>query len=126
MSGRNDLPGVIAEIADVAGIDVAWTIAQARGGQEVFIPAHAKSDHWLSKLVGFDVAQKICDHYRVNDNGTRLLIPMASAARRARLWETALNANLRVNDTAALVGVHRRTVFRQLRRIKKSDQGDLF
>lgn len=124
---RAQLPEVIADIAEVAGIDAAMAIAHAKGGHEVFIPAHAKPQpHWLAEIVGLDAAVKICDFYRVNDNGTKLVIPMASAARRKEVWFKALQGDTPVNQIASQLGVHRRTVFRHIKQKKSDDQGELF
>lgn len=120
------LPAVLEEIAEVAGVDAAWTIAHAKGGQQVFIPADAPSEHWLTKLVGRDAAQKICDHFRANGRGDDILIPMASAARRREAWQRALESGGTANQTASVLGVHRRTVFRHRKRQRNEDQGDLF
>lgn len=112
------LPLVIAEIAEVAGLDAAWALARSKGGQQVFIPARIKADHWLSKLVGFDAAQKICEHYSTNGRGDDILIPMASTARKAQALQRAMASGLKVDQAAAAAGVHRRTVFRHRRRAK--------
>ncbi|HEV7345753.1 MAG TPA: helix-turn-helix domain-containing protein [Devosia sp.] len=132
----NELPAVMAEIAEVAGLDAAWALAQAKGGQQVFIPAKVRPDHWLSKLVGFDAAQKICQHFSVGGRGDDILIPMASTARRNQALQRALAQGLKVNQAAAAAGVHRRTVLRHRKREKGAKasaaskrnkaQGDLF
>lgn len=120
------LPLVLQEIAEAASLDAAWKLAKAKGGQLVFVPAHAREEHWLTDLVGLDAATKICDYYRVQERGTQLLIPMASAAQRASLWQQALAAGGTANETAAALGVHRRTVFRHLAKSSQDDQGELF
>jgi hypothetical protein len=121
------LPEIVAEIAAVAGADAAWAIVRARGGQQVFIPARAREDHWLPALVGMDAARKICDHFRVNDRGSQLLIPMAAAAQRSQRWTEALASDASVDELAATMGVHRRTVFRHRRGGEQDDpdQGNL-
>jgi hypothetical protein len=131
----NELPAVMAEIAEVAGPDAAWTLARAKGGQQVFFPAKARPDHWLAKLVGFDAAKKICEHFSVGGRGDDILIPMASAARRNQALRQALAQGLKVDQAAAAAGVHRRTVLRHRKRAKgakataakaNKTQGDLF
>lgn len=120
------LPLVLQEIAEAAGLEAAWALARAKGGQSVFIPAHARPGHWLTDVVGLDAATKICDYYRVQGAGTKLLIPMASAAQRAAQWQKVLAEGRTANETAATLGVHRRTVFRHLAKSSKDDQGELF
>lgn len=55
------LPGILAEIADVAGEDAALAIARVRGGTEVYIPPVPANDHWLCDLIGPERAAKVCD-----------------------------------------------------------------
>ncbi|CDP54050.1 hypothetical protein [Devosia sp. DBB001] len=119
------LPEIIAEIAGVAGFDAAWTIAVAKGGQQVFIPAIASPDHWLAQLVGLDAATRICAHFSTRSSGDKILIPMASGARRRKAWADALASDKSANEIAATLGVHRRTVFRHKSRTN-DDQGELF
>jgi hypothetical protein len=124
----DDLPAVIAEIAEVAGLDAAWTLAEKRGGRDVYIPHRAIAGHWLPELVGMEAAQKICAHYRVGDTGARILIPMASAARAKARFGEVLGAGTSNSQAAELLGVHERTVRRHRKRIRQtdSDQGDFF
>lgn len=107
-------------------MDAAWTILAAKGGQQVFIPASVDADHWLAKLVGLDAARKICDRFSAGGRGDDILIPMATASRKAEAYAKAIEANLSVNQTAAAVGVHRRTVFRHFAKIRDPNQGELF
>lgn len=58
------LPGVLGEIADVAGIPAALAIADQVGGTRINIPARAKDDHWLVQTVGREAADQICDYFR--------------------------------------------------------------
>jgi hypothetical protein len=53
------LPGVLAEIASVAGEAAALAISARVGGTRVYIPAHAGDDHWLVDTVGREAADKI-------------------------------------------------------------------
>ncbi|MDA4629930.1 hypothetical protein NZA98_02170, partial [Escherichia coli] len=74
---NNSLPLVIAEIAEVAGVEAAWAMSQAFGGQTVYIPREATPGHWLVELVGIEAAAKICKHYRAGNAGMQVLIPLA-------------------------------------------------
>lgn len=55
------LPGVLAEIAEIAGEDAALAIAQARGGTQIYLPPVPKADHWISELLGHETALAIAD-----------------------------------------------------------------
>lgn len=129
MSSRAGLPKVIAEIADAAGSDAAWALAQAHGGQRVFIPAHPEPDDWLVKLVGLDAAQKVCALYRVNGYGATILIPMARWARSRALMAQALAEGKTAKAAAGMSGLHERTAYRTRKRLKSPpkdpDQGSL-
>jgi len=113
----SEVPAALAEIAEVAGWAAAWALADAKGGQEIFIPRSAGRKHWLTLLVGFEAANLICRHYR-SDHTMRLLIPMASALRRERAMLLALEAGQSSNATAAALGVHKRTVYRRRAKLR--------
>lgn len=126
----DELPEIVATIADAAGMDAAWTIVRAKGGQQVFIPARPNQGHWLVKLVGMEAAQAICQRLSVNNRGDSHIIPLASKARRAEAYRHAVEAGQPPNQVAAALGVHRRTVFRNIAKVKGRTggkrQGDLF
>ena len=125
---QSGIPQVMRELIDVAGAEAAWALARAHGGTTVYIPAHASEDHWLSHLVGFTAAVKICDHYRVANTGIRLLVPIArQAAQRQKLLK-ALEQGLSAPEAASASGMHERSAFRARRRLKTKDtkQGNLF
>lgn len=125
------LPKVIAEIAEAAGHEAAWSLAQAHGGQRVFIPAQAEPDDWLARLVGLDAAQKICALYRVNGYGATILIPMARLATARALLAKALDGGATAKEAAGISGLHERSVYRARARRKNPrpknpDQSSLF
>jgi len=66
------LPSVLAEIADVAGLDVAMMIAEQRGGRRLEI---ARESALLASWVGADAAAKIADKLGV---GYRVYVPLAA------------------------------------------------
>jgi hypothetical protein len=130
MPSRLGLPAVIADIAEVAGIDAARVIAAEKGGQEVSIPAEAKEGHWLVELVGMSAARKICAHYQETTKegghrGRRLLIPMANVRNREILVR-AIEAGGTNNRVAALSGKHERTVRRVRAKLREGGLGPLF
>ncbi|ADZ72419.1 helix-turn-helix domain-containing protein [Polymorphum gilvum] len=123
------LPGILVEIAEVAGIDAALKLAAEKGGQTVYIPSHASDDHWLTATVGWDAAARICDHLRVRNTGGRFLIPIAREASARRALVKALESGASARQAAAASGCHERTAYRtraRLRRRKDPRQGDLF
>lgn len=72
------LPGVLAEIAEVAGETAALMIAAKHGGRRVYFPS-VKALHegqWLFECVGAEMARKICAHFEVDGRGQRIDIPL--------------------------------------------------
>lgn len=122
------LPVVIAEIAEVAGIDVAWKIAQSQGGRMVYIPTKANDAHWLVQLVGRVAADKICEYYAISNSGIRILIPLGRQSEQRQRLSAALESGLSAPQAASMAGVHVRTAYRARRRVRQSDksQTDLF
>lgn len=81
----NPLPGILAEIADIAGEDAALAVAAARGGTQVYIPASPDRDHWLSRLVGHQAARDIADRLTCGVGGMRVDLPLGPKGAAARL-----------------------------------------
>lgn len=128
MNAHAPLPAVLQEIAEVAGLDAAWAIARAKGGTTIFLPRRVGSRHWLSQIVGYETAQKICAHFRSNHQ-ERLVVPMGVGTQRLERWHEAAQQDLSINETAEYVGVHVRTVSRYRARRsggKSGGQGELF
>ncbi len=77
------LPGVLQEIAEVAGEAAALSIAARQGGRRVYIPAESRlflddprDTYWLVECVGIEAARKICKHFEVDGRGQRIDIPL--------------------------------------------------
>jgi DNA-binding NarL/FixJ family response regulator len=108
------LPGVLAQVAQAAGVKAAVQLAQARGGGRAYIPApqalHEK--HWLTQAVGLEAARAIAQAL----GGGEVEVPLGPfAGNRAQVWaaiERGLNAGLSVEQAARQVGVTARTVRR--------------
>lgn len=131
---RDALPGILGEIADVAGLDAALAVAQTKGGTVARIAAKLSDENWLVKAVGIENAQRISAHFTAG-RGIDLLIPLGPTgsfkrdqARRAEAYTRALASGRNVQETARIVGVTRRSVerFRARPRDDDPDQGNLF
>lgn len=72
------LPGVLGEIATVAGEAAALAIAARAGGTRVYIPAQVADDHWLVECVGRRAADLICRHFAFEQHGQRVDIPLCA------------------------------------------------
>lgn len=79
------LPGILAEIADVAGEDAALAIARARGGTQIYIPPRPANDHWLCELIGIDAARKVCAQLTGEVASRREIVPLGPVGKEAQL-----------------------------------------
>ncbi len=128
------LPGVLAEIAEVAGLIAALAVAEKLGGGRTHFPASAADDHWLTRLVGREAADKICAHFRATSRGgIQVDIPLGPRGfyRNARKRALALMAEgVSTYETARRLGIDRSTVRRLKARskgaVKDGRQGRLF
>jgi len=129
----SSLPGLLGEIADIAGNDVALEIARNYGGTRVSIPPQAEADHWLVLLVGHEVADRICRGLAIIDADGRpgairrevLPIGPNSVLKLARRRAAeALENGASGREAARQAGLHERTIWRMKTRDK--DQGELF
>ena len=126
------LPGVLGEIASVAGEAAAVTIAAHVGGTRVYIPAQAGDDHWLVHAIGRAAADKVCALLA----GGRYDVPLASGgayrsmrraiAKRVHEMDKAGKSSREIARAAGLTqrGVHRHRAAH--RGGPKGDQGSLF
>lgn len=79
------LPGILAEIAAVAGEDAALAIARVRGGTQVYIPPVPAADHWMSQAIGHDRAIAVCDRLTCGTGiGMRADLPIGPAGSAAQ------------------------------------------
>ncbi len=129
------LPGLLGDIADIAGLQVAYKIAQSHGGTRVSIPARAQEGHWLTELVGYETADEICRGLATlstrgvlkgvsNETLPRGPASLIQNARREarRLLKTGMSAR----EVARATGLHERTIWRMKENSKDSSQGELF
>lgn len=131
----DQLPGVLAEIAGVAGINAAIAIATHAGGTRAYIPARVGDRHWLVKAVGRDAADKLCAHFSIDHRrGQRIDVPLFGGTYKqlqrliaARLDK--LEAEGASSQTIArTTGITQRTVHRhraRRRRVEDGKQGRL-
>ncbi|HOV02937.1 MAG TPA: helix-turn-helix domain-containing protein [Hyphomicrobiales bacterium] len=123
------LPGILAEIAEAAGLEAAIRMAEVKGGRSVYIPAKVSDRHWLAVALGREAADKVCRHFSVNGGGVRLLIPLGPAATmkaaRRRLAK-ALEEGATTTEAVSRSGLHERTVYRARARRRDDSQGRLF
>ncbi|HRM73257.1 MAG TPA: helix-turn-helix domain-containing protein [Paracoccus sp. (in: a-proteobacteria)] len=125
------LPPLLAEIAEVAGLDAALALAAARGGSRITIPAHPREDHWFTRAIGKEAALRLSDHFRVGNSGAVVELPLGPAgigASTRRRIDELLRQGVSADRIACTVRVHRTTVFRRKASLDQDDprQGKLF
>lgn len=108
------LPALLVEIAEVAGLEAAITLADRYGGNRVYIPRHSPEGHWLCLCVGRLAADQICAHF-ANPSGIELELPRGPALSRsekqARLRKL-IAQGLKSTEITRRLGITRRTVTR--------------
>ncbi|MFD2252678.1 hypothetical protein FHS82_003948 [Pseudochelatococcus lubricantis] len=120
----DEFPGVLGEIAEVAGIEAALIIARIKGGSLAFFPSSAAlhADHWLVDAVGFDAARKITDHLVSAQLGDRFHVPRGPESSRAHLkrrLRRAFFSTATIDSAALALGVDRSTIIRHWARMRK-------
>ncbi len=115
-----ELPELLQELSDVVGLPMALRLAEAKGGQQVYIPHRVSEGHWLTELVGIENAKAICAYLTV-DAGVHITIPKGDALTRARRVATVakmLDEGRSSNQIAAATNMTQRHVFRQKAALK--------
>lgn len=109
MSAASPLPGILAEIEEIAGRDAAVALALALGGESVYVPRPNKvcPGHRLAEAVGVAAARAIAGHYQ----GEAIDVPMA---RRALVRELA-GRGIPNGEIARRLGLANKTVRRYRR-----------
>jgi len=133
----DDLPPLLATIAELAGEPAALAVAREYGGTRVTVPMRARGRNWLTAIVGPAAAERVIAQL---GGARRIDIPLGPEAqlhgsRRAfeRHFEELMAQGKSVTSMARLLGVTERTV-RNRRRARRSRaelardvrQGDLF
>ena len=114
-----DLPGVLADMAEIAGVGKALEYAARFGGPAVYLPRVFDPEHpecWgLAVVFGEDDARRICERI----GGGPVELPTAMRQRIA--WEVAKGG--RVADIARRLGVTTRTLRRHRARMRGANNG---
>ncbi|ALJ14247.1 hypothetical protein [Sphingopyxis macrogoltabida] len=101
------LPGVLAEIAEVAGEEAALALASRVGGTMVYFPPVPANDHWICRLIGREAGRAVCDRLTAGVGPRRVEMPLgptgAQAKKRAQVDEL-LRADMSERDIALRTG----------------------
>lgn len=120
------LPKVLDEIASIVGVDHALTLASLRGGQMITIPAQLRRNNWIVLAIGEGPAQALSDHFTSGRSRMSFDLPRgpacglnASASTRAQIVRDGVAKGLTGNQIAQLAGITRRSVQRQVSKIRR-------
>lgn len=117
------LPGILCDIENVVGRDLALRIAEARGGETgvsfptlSFLSSSAAESNWLVRAVGIDAARTIvAEIFPTRAWAERISIPSGAKFRRHKtIHEVARLSKLGwgANRIARELGVSTRTIWR--------------
>jgi hypothetical protein len=116
---RDRLPALLAEIAEIAGLEAALAIADAKGGILARIPSRLTANNWLVKAVGMEKAEIISMHFTSGRGRIDLDIPLPPTnshkqylRQRAKGYEQALARTDNIFQAARMAGTTRRTIQR--------------
>ena len=106
----SSLPGILADIEQEMGREIALKLALTLGGGHFYVPTPARmnSTHMLIRELGGDIARELASHF----GGETYLIPLA----RNELIVHLADQSLTRNEIATRLGVSKRTVYRHLAR----------
>ena len=114
-----DLPGVLADMAEIAGVGKALEYAARFGGPAVYLPRVFDPEHpecWgLALVFGEDAARRICERI----GGGEVSLPVT---RRQRLQWAA--KRMTTKEAARFANVSQRAVLRMRRALKGGDDGE--
>jgi DNA-binding transcriptional regulator LsrR (DeoR family) len=119
------LPELLEEIASVIGRESALKLAALRGGQQISIPTSFRDDHWIVAAIGREAAQVLSQHFTSGRSRIAFELPRgpgsglnAAALQRAQIVRDGLAQGLTSNKIAALAGISRRSVHRQIAKLR--------
>ena len=127
---RERFPGVLGEIAEVAGEEAAAKIGAAYGGTRIRFPSKITSDdHWLVTCVGRSAADSICDYFRQGSSrggfrGVYLLVPRGNTVKialHAQIIELS-TSGLSAPKIARQLKLSERAVYRHLAKARNASK----
>ncbi|MEQ8747334.1 hypothetical protein [Pyruvatibacter sp.] len=122
---NNQLPDLLARIADAVGEEAALLVAKEWGGRRLYIPQHVPPGHRLVQVLGRPRAEKVVETLGYG----QVVVPLGpeadGAARRAMIRQL-LDEGVSQHTIARRVRVHIRTVEREAQRCRAAQQPNLF
>ena len=112
-AGGGNLPGVLDEIAEVAGREAALALALHMGGRDIHVPKprNVGAGHRLAAVMGLEAARSFAGRFR----GEQIYVPKARRALTAHLS----GQGMAVSRIAERLGISRATAY-QYRKTQRS------
>lgn len=127
MLDPEDFPGILRDIAEVAGVEAALAVVRRRGGEVAGFPSarFLRKDHWLVEAVGFEKAICIAERVSPAEKGIREKIPLGPAsdlwklrARHERTLTQVFFSTASINEIVREHGISRNAILRHFRRMR--------
>lgn len=115
------LPGILAEVAQLAGVEAALRLAERHGGARRYIPHKCSPEDWLAKAIGFDAAKQLV---RIYAGDTVQIASCRNLIGRLRARTLRL-AGLSVPQIVKQVGMSQRCVERYVQGVPKGHSDPL-
>lgn len=112
---------IFEELVDVIGPTGAALLAAEKGGQRIYIPVSADDDHWLTMLLGRNVADTLCRHF-CHTRGMQIIVPIgdqSNRAQRRRTVEMMLDDGASINDIASALAISYTTAKYHVAQVKR-------
>ena len=124
-SGHEQLPNLLARIAEVAGEEAALLVAKEWGGQPLYVPQEVTPGHRLVQVLGRLRAEKVAAALGYGE----IVVPLGPYAddhAKRMLIRRPLADGLPQHIVARKARVHLRTVEREAQRMRTEKQLPLF
>lgn len=113
------LPGILQEIAEVAGRDAALAIQEVKGGHQAFIVSRMSDANWLVRTVGRAKAEAISRHFTSGHIRLKVDIPtgdqsayLQGVLSRREAMVAAIQRGAGANEIASAGGITNRSARR--------------
>lgn len=102
-------------------------LAALRGGQQITIPTSFRDNNWIVLAIGLEAARALSLHFTSGRSRIAIELPRgpasglnAAALQRAQIVRDGVSKGLTSNQIAGLAGISRRSVHRQIAKIRRA------
>lgn len=119
-----DLPALLAQIADIAGVTAAIAVARAKGGTKAYFPVDPQPGNWLVEAVGPTAAAAICREVVSGAKGDWIEVPFGPTGSWAEIRRRVVEMDAAGHSAPAIAracGITDRSVRRSRARRRRID-----